>query len=79
MFGLPYKKLPVFMLTIHAADCLVEIVVNNYTFDGCSKEISGFVYHGPIRVEMHKSQLVKSVLTMRLQRCLSWSVTLQDK
>ncbi len=41
MFGLPYKKLPVFMLTFHAADCLVEIVVNNYTFDGCSKEISG--------------------------------------
>ncbi len=41
MLGLPYKKLAVFMLTIHAADCLVEIVVNNYTFDGCAKEISG--------------------------------------
>lgn len=43
---------------------------------------SGLVYHDPIRVEMHKSQLVntaQSVLTMRLQRCLSWSVTLQDK
>ncbi|CAK9870812.1 unnamed protein product [Sphagnum jensenii] len=82
MFGLPYKKLPVFMLTIHAADCLVEIVVNNNTFDGCSKEISGLIYHDPIRVEMHKSQLAntaQSVLTMRLQRCLSWSVTLQDK
>jgi hypothetical protein len=43
---------------------------------------SGLVYHDPIRVEMHKSQLAntaQSVLTMRLQRCLSWSVTLQDK
>jgi hypothetical protein len=42
---------------------------------------SGLVYHDPIRVEMHKSQLVntaQSVLTMRLQRCLSWSSTLQD-
>jgi hypothetical protein len=42
---------------------------------------SGLVYHDAIRVEMHKSQLAntaQSVLTMRLQRCLSWSVTLQD-
>ncbi len=72
----------------HKFYCWTIYVLYNFKdqlvwYDGCGWGVySGLVYHDPIRVEMHKSQLAntaQSVLTMRLQRCLSWSVTLQDK